>query len=175
MKNKIEHNHVTFFLNGGVDTAFPGEDGILVPSTKVRANDLQPEMNAAEVTDNLAAAITGGKCDDIICNYTYCDMVGHTGILDAAILAIEAVDALGAVGGQMLIAADHGNIEQMVDKQTGQPRRAHTTNQVPSVYMGGNQALDAGGSLSDLAPTVLAMLGVEQPVEMTGRSLIKSV
>lgn len=132
-------------------------------------------MSASEVTDNLAVAITGGRCDDIICNYAYCDMAGHAGILDAAILAVEAVDGSGSVGSQMLITADHGNIEQMVDKQTGQPRTAHTTNRVPLVYMGGNQALDAGGSLSGLAPTVLAMLGVEQPVEMTGRSLIKSV
>jgi 2,3-bisphosphoglycerate-independent phosphoglycerate mutase len=127
MKNKIEHNHVTFFLNGGVDTAFPGEDRILVPSTKVRVNDLQPEMSASKVTGDLAAAITGGKYDNIICNYANCDMVRHTGILDAAILAVEAVDALGSVGGQRFRTADHGNIEQMVDKQTGQPRTALTT------------------------------------------------
>ena len=175
--------HVTFFLNGGQDAAFPGEDRILVPSPKVRTYDLQPEMNASEVTDNLVAAITGGKYDVIICNYANCDMVGHTGIMDAAILAVEAVDAslqrvvdaLKSVGGQMLITADHGNIEQMVDKETGQPHTAHTTNPVPLVYVGGDKALDEGGSLSDLAPTVLAMLGVEQPVEMTGRSLIKLV
>jgi 2,3-bisphosphoglycerate-independent phosphoglycerate mutase len=173
--------HVTFFLNGGTDAAFAGEDRILVPSPKVRTYDLQPEMSAAEVTDNLVAAITGGHYDVIICNYANCDMVGHTGIIDAAILAVEAVDAslqriveaLKSVGGQMLITADHGNIEQMVDKETGQPHTAHTTNPVPLVYVGGDRPLDAGGSLSDLAPTVLAMLGVEQPVEMTGRSLIK--
>ena len=175
--------HVTFFLNGGQDAAFPGEDRILVPSPKVRTYDLQPEMNAAEVTDNLVAAITGGKYDVIICNYANCDMVGHTGIMDAAILAVEAVDAslqrvvdaLKSVDGQMLITADHGNIEQMVDKETGQPHTAHTTNPVPLVYVGGDKPLDEGGSLSDLAPTVLAMLGVPQPVEMTGRSLIKLV
>ena len=178
-----KYAHVTFFLNGGQDTAFPGEDRILVPSPKVRTYDLQPEMNAAEVTENLVNAITGGKYDVIICNYANCDMVGHTGIIDAAILAVEAVDAslqrvvdaLKSVGGQMLITADHGNIEQMVDKETGQPHTAHTTNPVPLVYVGGDRPLDAGGSLSDLAPTVLAMLGVEQPVEMTGRSLIKFV
>jgi len=178
-----KYAHVTFFLNGGIDAAFPGEDRILVPSPKVRTYDLQPEMNAAEVTDKLVAAITGGKYDVIICNYANCDMVGHTGIMDAAILAVEAVDAslqrivdaLKSVGGQMLITADHGNIEQMVDKETGQPHTAHTTNLVPLVYVGGDQPLDEGGSLSDLAPTMLAMLGVEQPVEMTGRSLIKFV
>ncbi|TAN69964.1 MAG: 2,3-bisphosphoglycerate-independent phosphoglycerate mutase [Methylobacter sp.] len=178
-----KYAHVTFFLNGGQDTAFPGEDRILVPSPKVRTYDLQPEMNAAEVTDNLVAAITGGKYDVIICNYANCDMVGHTGIIDAAVLAVEAVDAslqrivdaLKSVGGQMLITADHGNIEQMVDKETGQPHTAHTTNPVPLVYVGGDKPLDDGGSLSDLAPTVLAMLGVEQPIEMTGRSLIKLV
>lgn len=128
-------------------------------------------------------AITGSKYDGIICNYANCDMVGHTGIMDAAILAVEAVDALlqrvvaalAPVGGQMLITADHGNVEQMVDKETGQPHTAHTVNSVPLVYVGRNQALDAGGSLPDLAPTVLAMLGVEQSVGMTGRSLIKSV
>lgn len=178
-----KYAHVTFFLNGGVDTAFPGEDRILVPSPKVRTYDLQPEMNAGEVTDNLVNAITGGKYDVIICNYANCDMVGHTGIIDAAILAVEAVDrslqrvveALKSVGGQMLITADHGNIEQMVDKETGQPHTAHTTNLVPLVHVGGDKPLDEGGSLSDLAPTVLAILGVEQPVEMTGHSLIKSV
>lgn len=178
-----KYAHVTFFLNGGQDTAFPGEDRILVPSPKVRTYDLQPEMNAAEVTDHLVAAITGGKYDVIICNYANCDMVGHTGIMDAAILAVEAVDAslqrvvdaLRSVGGQMLITADHGNIEQMVDKESGQQHTAHTTNLVPLLHVGGDKPLDEGGSLSDLAPTVLAILGVEQPVEMTGRSLIKTV
>lgn len=176
-----KYAHVTFFLNGGIDAAFPGEDRILVPSPQVRTYDLQPEMNAAEVTDNLVNAITGGKYDVIICNYANCDMVGHTGIIDAAILAVEAVDAslqrvvdaLKSVDGQMLITADHGNIEQMVDKNSGQPYTAHTINPVPLVYVGGDQSLDSGGSLSDLAPTILAMLGLEQPVEMTGRSLIK--
>ena len=175
-----KYAHVTFFLNGGIDAVFPGEDRILVPSPKVRTYDLQPEMNAAEVTDNLVAAITGGKYDVIICNYANCDMVGHTGIMDAAILAVETVDAslrrvidaLKSVGGQMLITADHGNIEQMRDKETGQPHTAHTTNPVPLVYVGGDRPLAAGGSLSDLAPTVLAILKVEQPAEMTGRSLI---
>jgi len=175
-----KYAHVTFFLNGGIDTPFPGEDRILVPSPKVRTYDLQPEMNAAEVTDHLVDAIVGGKYDVIICNYANCDMVGHTGIIPAAILAVEAVDAslqriveaLNSVGGQLLLTADHGNIEQMVDGGTGQPHTAHTTNKVPLVYVGGDKALASGGGLSDLAPTMLAILGVAQPEEMTGRSLI---
>lgn len=178
-----KYAHVTFFLNGGIDTPFPGEDRILVPSPKVRTYDMQPEMNAAEVTDHLVEAITGGQYDVIICNYANCDMVGHTGMLDAAIVAVEAVDAclqrivdaLRSVGGRMLLTADHGNIEQMIDKETRQPHTAHTTNPVPLVYVCGDKLLASGGSLSDLAPTMLAILGVEQPVEMTGRSLIASV
>ena len=177
-----KYAHVTFFLNGGIDTPFPGEDRILVPSPQVRTYDLQPEMNAADVTDHLVDAITGGKYDVIICNYANCDMVGHTGIIPAAILAVEAVDkclqrivdALKPVGGQLLLTADHGNIEQMVDKTTGQPHTAHTTNQVPLVYVCGDRPLASGGGLSDIAPTMLAILGVPQPVEMTGRSLINA-
>jgi 2,3-bisphosphoglycerate-independent phosphoglycerate mutase len=175
-----KYAHVTFFLNGGVDTPFAGEERILVPSPQVRTYDLQPEMSAPEVTDHLVAAITGGKYDVIICNYANCDMVGHTGVIPAAILAVEAVDAsleriveaLKSVGGQLLLTADHGNIEQMVDKITGQPHTAHSTNQVPLVYVCGDHPLASGGSLSDLAPTMLDILGVEKPVEMTGRSLI---
>ncbi|MCX7097896.1 MAG: 2,3-bisphosphoglycerate-independent phosphoglycerate mutase [Methylococcales bacterium] len=175
-----KYAHVTFFLNGGIDTPFPGEDRILVPSPKVRTYDLQPEMNAPEVTDHLVKAITGGEYDVIICNYANCDMVGHTGVIPAAILAVEAIDhalqrildALKSVGGQLLLTADHGNIEQMVDKETGQPHTAHTTNQVPLVYVCGDKPLLAGGGLSDLAPTMLAILGIPKPVEMTGRSLL---
>jgi len=148
----------------------------------VRTYDLQPEMNAGEVTDHLVAAITGGKYDVIICNYANCDMVGHTGIIPAAILAVETIDkclervhdALKLVGGRLLLTADHGNIEQMVDKDTGQPHTAHTTNQVPLVYVCGDKPLLSGGGLSDLAPTMLAILGVSQPLEMTGRSLINN-
>jgi 2,3-bisphosphoglycerate-independent phosphoglycerate mutase len=177
-----KYAHVTFFLNGGMDTPFPGEDRILVPSPKVRTYDMQPEMCAAEVTDHLVEAITGGQYDVIICNYANCDMVGHTGVVDAAIAAVETVDtclqrivdALRSVGGRMLLTADHGNIEQMRDKETGQPHTAHTTNPVPLVYVCGDKPLASGGSLSDLAPTMLAILGVEQPAEMTGRSLIAS-
>ena len=176
-----KYAHVTFFLNGGIDTPFPGEDRILVPSPQVRTYDLQPEMNSVEVTDHLVEAITGGKYDVIICNYANCDMVGHTGIIPAAILAVEAVDralqriveALNSVNGQLLLTADHGNIEQMVDDESGQAHTAHTTNKVPLVYVGGNKTLIDGGCLSDLAPTMLAILGVDQPVEMTGKSLVK--
>ncbi len=175
-----KYAHVTFFLNGGVDTPFAGEDRILVPSPQVRTYDLQPEMNSVEVTDHLVEAIKGGKYDVIICNYANCDMVGHTGIMAAAILAVEAVDralqrivdALQSVGGQLLLTADHGNIEQLVDKTTGQPHTAHTTNPVPLVYVCGDHPLASGGSLADLAPTMLDILGVDKPIEMTGRSLI---
>ncbi|MFZ9609776.1 MAG: 2,3-bisphosphoglycerate-independent phosphoglycerate mutase [Methylococcales bacterium] len=177
-----KYAHVTFFLNGGIDTPFPGEDRILVPSPKVRTYDLQPEMNAGQVTDHLVEAITGGEYDVIICNYANCDMVGHTGIIPAAILAVETidnclqrvVDALKLVGGRLLLTADHGNIEQMVDKDTAQPHTAHTTNKVPLVYVCGDKPLLSGGGLSDLAPTMLAILGVSQPLEMTGRSLINN-
>ncbi|MDD5322050.1 MAG: hypothetical protein PHD43_15855 [Methylococcales bacterium] len=180
---EYHQNFDYFFLNVGTDTPFPGEDRILLPSPKVRTYDLQPEMNAPEVTDHLVDAITGGKYDVIICNYANCDMVRHTGIIPAAILAMEAVDrslqrvvdALKAVGGKMLLTADHGNIEQMVDKENGQPHTAHTTNPVPLVYVGGDKPLASSGGLSDLAPTMLAIFGIEQPAEMTGRSLINSV
>ena len=176
-----KYAHVTFFLNGGIDKPFPGEDRILVPSPKVRTYDLQPEMNAGEVTDHLVAAITGGQYDVIICNYANCDMVGHTGIIPAAILAVEAVDrclvriveALKSVDGQLLLTADHGNIEQMVDEDSGQAHTAHTTNKVPLVHIGGHKPLIEGGGLSDLAPTMLAILGVPQPVEMSGKSLVE--
>ncbi|MDO9105325.1 MAG: 2,3-bisphosphoglycerate-independent phosphoglycerate mutase [Methylovulum sp.] len=177
-----KYAHVTFFLSGGIDTPFPGEDRILVPSPKVRTYDMQPEMNSVEVTDHLVEAITGGKYDVIICNYANCDMVGHTGVIPAAVLAVEAVDralcriveALQKVGGRLLLTADHGNIEQMVDKVTGQPHTAHTTNPVPLVYVCGDAPLTSGGSLSDLAPTMLDILGIEKPIEMTGKSLIKA-
>ena len=137
-------------------------------------------MRALEVTDHLVTAITNGKYDVIICNIANCDMVGHTGILDAAIKAVETVDAclqkiVAAIkqsGGQMLLTADHGNIEQMTDPETGQPHTAHTTNPVPLVYVGGDKPLLDGGNLADIAPTMLAILNIEQPVEMTGRSLI---
>lgn len=176
-----KYAHVTFFLNGGVDASFPGEDRILVQSPKVRTYDMQPEMSLPEVTDRLVEAIESGKYDVIVCNYANGDMVGHTGVIPAAIKAVEAIDgslqrvvaALNKVGGKMLITADHGNIEQMVD-ENGQVQTAHSTNPVPLVYVGGKGSLCAGGSLKDLAPTMLAILGVGQPPEMTGRSLIAS-
>ena len=175
-----KYAHVTFFLNGGVDAPYPGEDRILIASPKVKTYDLQPEMSAEEVTDQLVAAIEGGKHDVIICNYANCDMVGHTGLWEPALAAVRTIDAslqrivaaLGAVEGQMLLTADHGNIEQMQDEVSGQPHTAHTTNKVPLLYFGGKQKLLDGGSLSDLAPTMLAILGLEQPEEMTGRSLL---
>jgi 2,3-bisphosphoglycerate-independent phosphoglycerate mutase len=178
-----KYAHVTFFFNGGVDASFPGEDRVLVPSPKVRTYDLQPEMSLPEVTDKLVDAIIGGKYDMIICNFANGDMVGHTGVIPAAVKAVEAidhalqrvVDALNQVGGKMLLTADHGNIEQMTDAETGQPHTAHTTNPVPLVYLGGREKLISGGSLSDLAPTLLAIMGIEQPKEMTGKSLLAPV
>ena len=174
-----KYAHVTFFFNGGVDACFPGEDRILVPSPNVRTYDLQPEMSLPEVTDRFVEAIKGGKYDVIICNFANGDMVGHTGIIPAAIKAVEAidtalqrvVDALLSVGGKMLVTADHGNIEQMVDDE-GQIQTAHSTNPVPLVYVGGKGKLTSGGSLKDLAPTLLSILRLEQPAEMNGRSLI---
>jgi len=175
-----KYAHVTFFLNGGRDAPFENEQRILVPSPKVKTYDMQPEMSAAEVTAHMLEAIKGGEFDVIICNYANCDMVGHTGVFDAAIIAVETidsslqqiVDALAEVDGQMLVTADHGNIEQMVGKDTGQPHTAHTTNRVPLVHVGGSKALADGGCLSDLAPTMLHILGIDQPAEMTGRSLV---
>lgn len=177
-----KYAHVTFFLNGGVDASFPGEDRILVPSPKVRTYDMQPEMSLPEVTHHLVGAIKSGKYDVIVCNYANGDMVGHTGIIPAAIKAVEAidaslqqvVDALKSAGGKMLVTADHGNIEQMVDDD-GQIQTAHSTNPVPLIYVGGEGKLSSGGSLKDLAPTILSILGVDQPSEMTGRSLIALV
>ena len=150
-----------------------------MPSPNVRTYDLQPEMSLPEVTDRFVEAIKGGKYDVIICNFANGDMVGHTGIIPAAIKAVEAidtalqrvVDALLSVGGKMLVTADHGNIEQMVDDE-GQIQTAHSTNPVPLVYVGGKGKLTSGGSLKDLAPTLLSILRLEQPAEMNGRSLI---
>lgn len=179
-----KYPHVTFFLNGGVETPEEGEIRYMAPSPKVRTYDLQPEMSAAEVTDNLAKAIRSRDYGLIVCNYANPDMVGHTGDLDAAIRAVEAVDAglgrvieaLSEVGGAAIVTADHGNCEVMVDPQTGGPHTAHTLNPVPVILIGGPEdaSLRAGGCLADLAPTLLELMGLDAPVEMTGRSLIET-
>ncbi|MFK8014532.1 MAG: 2,3-bisphosphoglycerate-independent phosphoglycerate mutase [Gammaproteobacteria bacterium] len=175
-----KYAHVTFFFNGGEETPFAGEERILVPSPDVRTYDLQPEMNAPALTDKLVAAIEGGEFDLIICNYANADMVGHTGNFDAAVKAIEALDtcvgrvadAILAAGGAFLLTADHGNAEQMSDAHSGQAHTAHTTNPVPLLLYGMDGELSDGGVLSDIAPTLLAMMGLEQPDDMTGRSLL---
>jgi 2,3-bisphosphoglycerate-independent phosphoglycerate mutase len=175
-----KYAHVTFFFSGGQETLYDGEERILVPSPDVATYDLKPEMSAPEVTDKLVEAIESGKFDAVICNYANCDMVGHSGIFDAAVKAVEAVDnALGRVlaaveniGGQALITADHGNVEQMFDNEVNQPHTQHTTLPVPLVYVGPRSVtLAEGGSLADVAPTMLALMDIEQPKEMTGRNL----
>jgi 2,3-bisphosphoglycerate-independent phosphoglycerate mutase len=175
-----KYPHVTFFFNGGEEAIFNGEDRILVPSPKVATYDLQPEMSAYEMTDKLIAAIQAQKYDAIVCNYANCDMVGHTGSLDAAIKAVEALDncigrvveAMQAIGGEVIITADHGNAELMRDYQNNQPHTQHTTNLVPMIYVGRPATLTQNGALSDLAPTLLNMMGIAQPAEMTGKNLI---
>ncbi|XTZ38260.1 2,3-bisphosphoglycerate-independent phosphoglycerate mutase [Salmonella enterica] len=175
-----KYAHVTFFFNGGVEEPFPGEDRILINSPKVATYDLQPEMSSAELTEKLVAAITSGKYDTIICNYPNGDMVGHTGVFDAAVAAVEALDhcvaevtkAVESVGGQLLITADHGNAEQMRDPSTGQAHTAHTNLPVPLIYVGDkNVKAVEGGKLSDIAPTMLTLMGMEIPKEMTGKPL----
>jgi len=176
-----KYAHVTFFLNGGQETQFDGEDRILIPSPDVATYDLQPEMSAGEVTDRLVETIRAGQTDLIVVNFANPDMVGHTGVLEAAIRAVETIDtclgrlseAVETAGGAMLITADHGNLEQMLDPNTGQPHTAHTTNPVPLTLVGGPQSVAlTPGRLADIAPTVLHLLGLPQPAEMTGRCLI---
>jgi 2,3-bisphosphoglycerate-independent phosphoglycerate mutase len=176
-----KYPHVTYFFNGGEEAPFPGEERILVPSQKVATYDLMPEMSAPGVTDVLCRAIDAGAHDFILCNYANGDMVGHSGSLPATIRAVETVDRCLArvltsaerTGTRLLITADHGNCEQMIDPQTGGPHTAHTTNPVPCVLVDGDApiALRPGGSLSDVGPTVLTMLGVPVPREMTGVDL----
>ena len=176
-----KYAHVTYFFNGGVEQVYPGEDRILVPSPKVATYDLQPEMSAPEVTDRLVAAIASRKYDAIVCNYANGDMVGHTGIYEAAKKAVETLDAcMGRVvaaarqvGGEVIITADHGNAETMFDPATGQPHTAHTLNRVPVVYVGRPASVAVDGALQDIAPTMLALMGLPQPPEMTGKSLVR--
>ena len=175
-----KYAHVTFFFNGGVEKQYPGEDRILVKSPSVATYDLQPEMSAYEVTDKLVPAIKSGKYDMIILNFANCDMVGHTGVFDAAVKAVEVVDecvgkvvdAIREMGGVALITADHGNADKMVDDD-GEPFTAHTTNPVPFCVIGYDCELKDGGRLADIAPTMLQILGLPQPEEMDGTSLIK--
>ncbi len=176
-----KYPHVTFFFNGGEEVAYNGEDRILVPSPDVATYDMKPEMSAPEVTDKLVAAIESGKYDAIICNYANADMVGHTGNLAAATKAIEAldvcvgrvVDAMKKAGGEVLITADHGNAEMMLDLNTQQAHTAHTLNVVPFIYVGRPAKLAPTGALEDVAPTLLKMMGLPQPPEMTGHALIE--
>ncbi|HTA64349.1 MAG TPA: 2,3-bisphosphoglycerate-independent phosphoglycerate mutase [Xanthomonadaceae bacterium] len=176
-----KYAHVTFFFNGGVEAPVAGEERILVPSPRVATYDLQPQMSLPELTAKLCDAIRLQRFDAIVCNIANPDMVGHTGILAAAIKAAEAVDvALGAiraalddVGGEMIVTADHGNLEMMRDPVTGEPHTAHTVGPVPCVYLGRPATLREGGSLRDLAPTLLQLLGLPQPAAMTGRSLVR--
>lgn len=177
-----KYAHVTFFFNGGVEEPNEGEDRILVKSPKVATYDLQPEMSAPEVCDKLVEAIKSDKYDVIIINFANPDMVGHTGIEEAAIKAIEtvdacvgrAVDAIKEVNGVMFICADHGNAEQLVDYQSGEPFTAHTTNPVPFILVNADPSykLREGGCLADIAPTLIELLGLEQPEEMTGKTLL---
>ena len=177
-----KYAHVTFFFNGGVEEPNAGEDRILVKSPKVATYDLKPEMSAYEVCDKLTEAITSDKYDVIICNFANPDMVGHTGIEAAAVKAVEAVDecvgkaveALKSVDGTMFICADHGNAEQLVDYETGESFTAHTTNEVPFILVNDKNGytLREGGCLADIIPTLIEIMGLEQPVEMTGKSLL---
>ena len=177
-----KYAHVTFFFNGGEEKQYPGEDRILVPSPKVETYDQKPEMSAYEVTDKVVEALENDKYDAVILNFANTDMVGHTGSLEAAIKAVEAVDeCVGRIvkvieekKGNLLITADHGNAEQMIDYKTGEPHTAHTTNPVPIILItdNPNYKLKENGKLADLAPTMLDLMGLEKPEEMTGESLL---
>jgi 2,3-bisphosphoglycerate-independent phosphoglycerate mutase len=178
-----KYAHVTFFLNGGRETTFPGEERILVPSPRVATYDQQPEMSAVEVTDKVVEAIAAGHFDVIVLNYANADMVGHTGRLDAAVRAVETVDtclgrltaAVQQAGGTLVVTADHGNAETMRDPETGEPHTAHTLNPVPFLVVNPPAAVAhlEDGRLADVAPTLLDILGLGQPAAMTGHSLIR--
>jgi 2,3-bisphosphoglycerate-independent phosphoglycerate mutase len=176
-----KYAHVTFFLNGGRETQFEGEDRILVPSPKVATYDLKPDMSADEVTGKLEEAILSGRYDLIVCNYANPDMVGHTGIMHAALEAVETIDgalgrlraAIEKVGGVMLVTADHGNIEMMEDPDTKEPLTSHTTLDVPVIVVNGPKGALDNGRLADVAPTMLDLMGIAAPAAMTGRSLLK--
>jgi len=180
MAETEKYPHVTYFLNGGEETPYEGEERIMVPSPKVATYDLQPEMSAPELTDKAVTAIGSGKFDLIVLNFANPDMVGHTGNLAAAIKAVETVDtglgriaeAIGKAGGALMVIADHGNCELMKDPETGGPHTAHTTNPVPVMVMGSGAARMRDGRLADVAPTLLAMMEVSQPREMTGKNLL---
>ena len=178
-----KYAHVTFFFSGGREEEYEGETRILVPSPDVATYDLKPEMSAPEVTDKLVEAIESGQYDVLVVNYANGDMVGHTGVFDAAVKAVEALDvcvgrvesAVKAAGGDMLITADHGNCEQMQDYESGQVHTQHTTEHVPLIYVGAQKLqVRRGGKLSDVAPTILALMNVDAPTEMTGESLLVS-
>lgn len=181
MAETEKYPHVTYFFNGGEETPYPGEDRVMVPSPKVATYDLQPEMSAPELTQKAVEAISSGKYDLVVLNFANPDMVGHTGVLAAAIKAVETVDAgLGRIaeavtkmGGALLVTADHGNCELMVDPVTGKPHTAHTTNPVPIMLIGGQAKALADGRLADISPTLLKLMGLEQPTEMTGGSLLR--
>jgi 2,3-bisphosphoglycerate-independent phosphoglycerate mutase len=176
-----KYPHVTYFFNGGIEAPFPCEHRVMVPSPKVATYDLQPEMSAAGVTDALVEGITSGGHDFILCNYANADMVGHSGSIPATIKAVETVDqslarvlkAAEKAGYRLIVTADHGNAEMLIDPETGGPHTAHTTNPVPLVVVDweNEQRLRSGGALCDVAPTILSMLGIEQPAEMTGVNL----
>jgi 2,3-bisphosphoglycerate-independent phosphoglycerate mutase len=177
-----KYAHVTFFFNGGRETVFPGEERILVPSPKVATYDKQPQMSAPEVTDKVVAAIASGKFDLVVLNYANTDMVGHTGLIDAAVHAVETVDqclgrlatAVEEAGGTLVITADHGNAEMMRDPETGEPHTAHTLNPVPFIIVSPPAAIRRveNGRLADVAPTLLALLGLDRPAAMSGHSLL---
>ena len=176
-----KYAHVTFFFSGGREKPYPGEDRLLVPSPNVATYDLQPEMAAQEITDNLIRVLEEDSFDFVVCNFANGDMVGHTGDFEAAKRAVETIDdclgrikrALEQSGSQCLITADHGNVEQMLDLKTRQRHTAHTSKRVPLVYVGRNpEQLAPNGTLADIAPTLLALMRTEAPQEMTGRSLL---